>query len=410
MEIRKVFSSVFSYTLYQAFNYITPVLLMPFIIKTVGIENFGISNYILSCFIVLKIIADFGYNISAIKLIVEAGENEQQRNVIFSRIFFTKVYLLILLFLLVLLFTSLNSKSHYNSAVILTFSVVIGQTMIPLWFFQAMQKVVIITFISFFVKVIYVLIVIFFLRKPSDYIYINFYLGFSDLLIAVIAYVYLFKYYSLKLKIISAADFIYELKINRQFALSNILIAVLFAIPLTILGQLADKFVIGFYGVAEKILQIFRTSASILHTGIFSRVIKLYHADKAALKIFFKQFHTISIAFYLLLAIMVYFFPEQLIRLIIGSTEMSSISVNSLKILSIAPLIAALQIMPGQLLIIKNQQKKYLQSVFYSVILGVFTTFFLIKIGGYVGAAISYVLIELTLLFYLNYYNRHFKG
>lgn len=410
MEIRKVFSSVFSYTLYQAFNYITPVLLMPFIIKTVGIENFGISNYILSCFIVLKIIADFGYNISAIKLIVEAGENEQQRNVIFSRIFFTKVYLLILLFLLVLLFTSLNSKSHYNSAVILTFSVVVGQTMIPLWFFQAMQKVFIITFISFFVKVIYVFIVIFFLRKPADYIYINFYLGFSDLLIALIAYVYLFNHYSLKWKIISAADFIQELKINRQFALSNILIAVLFAIPLTILGQLADKLVIGFYGVAEKILQIFRTSASILHTGIFSRVIKLYHADKAALKIFFKQFHKISIAFYLLLAILVYFFPELLIRLIIGSTEMSSISVNSLKILSIAPLIAALQIMPGQLLIIKNQQKKYLQSVFYSVIVGVFTTFFLIKIGGYVGAAISYVLIELTLLFYLNYYNRHFKG
>lgn len=98
MAFAKVVKNFLSISLIQAINYLIPLFILPYLVKVVGIANFGISNYVLSLFIALKVIIDYGYNISGVKDIAEAKQKNSSISIIFSKVFFSKLYLLLIAF------------------------------------------------------------------------------------------------------------------------------------------------------------------------------------------------------------------------------------------------------------------------------------------------------------------------
>jgi PST family polysaccharide transporter len=59
MAFAKVAKNFLSISLLQAINYLLPIIILPYLVKVVGVANFGISNYILTLFITIKILIDY---------------------------------------------------------------------------------------------------------------------------------------------------------------------------------------------------------------------------------------------------------------------------------------------------------------------------------------------------------------
>ncbi len=402
MAFAKVAKNFFSISLLQGINYLIPLFILPYLIKVVGVANFGISNYILTVFITIKILVDYGYNISGVKAIAEFKQDAKQLNTIFSKIFFTKLYLLfiasVLLIIVVLIVPMLYKQS---TLLLLSFIVVVGQSIMPLWFYQAMEKSEILVVFSLLTRAFFLFQIFNYIKAPEDYIYINFFLGVADVALSLCSLAYIFFKYKIKLRVLSFLDFKNELQQNFVFARSNIYVTLSLTLPFTILGFFATNIILGYYGIADKIIQVFRTSASILHSATFSRAIQIYNESFATFRAFIRKLYALLLIFYIGLFLVCLIYPNSIIALITNSPIVHNETVLALRILSSVPLIAALELLPTHLLLIQQKQKKYAKILFLSMLFSGFISTFMCFWLDFIGAAIAYLLVEIFILFFI---------
>ena len=379
----------------QAINYLIPLFILPYLIEVVGVANFGISNYILTVFITIKILVDYGYNISGVKAIAEFKHDAKQLNAIFSKIFFTKLYLLFIASIfLIIIVVSVPALYKQSTLLLFSFVVVVGQSIMPVWFYQAMEKSEILVVFSLLTRVIYLFQIFNYIKTPEDYIYINLFLGVADIALSLCKY-------KIKLQVLNFLNFKNELQQNFVFARSNIYVTLALTLPFTILGFLATNIILGYYGIADKIIQVLRTSASILHSATFPKAIQLYNQSFPTFKAFVRKLYVLLILFYIVLFLVCLFFASFIIGFITNSTIVHDETILVLRILSIIPLIAALDLLPTHLLLIQQKQKKYAEILFLSMLFSGCISILMFYWLHFVGTAIAYLLVEVFILFFL---------
>jgi polysaccharide transporter, PST family len=402
MAFAKVAKNFLSISLLQAINYLLPLIILPYLVKVVGVANFGISNYILTLFITIKILIDYGYNISGVKSIAEFKHHGKKLDRIFSNIFFTKLYLLfIVCTLLVIAVATIPSLNKHSTFILFSFFVVIGQSIMPVWFYQAMEKSEILVVFSILTRAVYLFQIFTYIKTEDDYIYINFFLGIADIALSVCSLLYIFFVFKIKLSVLSLSQFKAELKQNFVFARGNIYVTLSLTLPFTVLGFFASNIILGYYGIADKIIQVLRTSASILHSATFPRAIQLYNQSFTTFKVFARKLYLLLIFSYSILFLGCLFFPSFIIGFIINSSIVHVETILVLRILSFIPLIAALDLLPTHLLLIQQKQKKYTQILFLSMLFSGCISFIMFYWLHFVGTAIAYLLVELFILFFL---------
>ena len=62
---KNVFKNFCSLSVLQGFNYILPLLVLPYLIRTVGLNYFGVLMFSQSIINYFIIIVDYGFNLSA---------------------------------------------------------------------------------------------------------------------------------------------------------------------------------------------------------------------------------------------------------------------------------------------------------------------------------------------------------
>lgn len=94
------FNNVFSLGLIQVANLLLPIITIPYLLRVIGIENYGLLAFAGSLISYLMIFVDFGFNISATKHISINRFDTVELNKIFNSVYIIKLILLILSFLL----------------------------------------------------------------------------------------------------------------------------------------------------------------------------------------------------------------------------------------------------------------------------------------------------------------------
>ena len=125
----------------QASNYLFPLITLPYIVRVLGPEKYGLVNFAAAFIGYLVTISDYGFNLSATKEISINRDNKTDINKIFSSVIFTKVFLgflsVVFLVAIVHLFNIFykNEELYY-----ITFGIVVGNILFPQWFFQGVEK------------------------------------------------------------------------------------------------------------------------------------------------------------------------------------------------------------------------------------------------------------------------------
>lgn len=402
MHFKRLAGNFLSLTFLQAINYLLPVLLLPFLISRVGITNYGITSYMLTVLMPIKIIVDYGYNISGLKETALNKSDKYKLSDIVSRIFFTKVYLLTaVIVLLVIIISLLPQAFQYKNLIGYTLLVAIGQSMLPLWFFQALEITYLALWFSVVTRIIYLLGIFNLIKKPEDFVLINGCLGICDILLSVFCFFYIFKIKHIKLRVIKWNEFKQEIRDNFYLAKTNILVMASLNTPYIFLGIFADKTVLGYYSIADKILQVIRTSVSILYASVLPRIINLYNESKTKLYHFIIRFHWLIIIVYLAAFLFCFLLPEKIIQIITNSKTPNIQTIIAIKILAIIPLFNSLYIIPSQLLVIEDRNRTYASILLKVVLIGFIISITLVLWLGYLGSAISAVLIESIIFLFM---------
>ena len=90
---KQIASNYIALLLIQVTNVILPLITLPYLVRTLGSEKYGLVMIAHSLIIFLTIIADFGFNISATRKVSLLRENKDKLSQYYWNVFFYKVYI-----------------------------------------------------------------------------------------------------------------------------------------------------------------------------------------------------------------------------------------------------------------------------------------------------------------------------
>lgn len=353
----------------QAFNLVTPLLVMPYIITVCGIENYGKISVALAFSFFMLVFIDYGSEIVSVREVSLNRANPQKVSQIFLSTQAAKILMLLLMIVLcLLLFITVPYFRRDYLLYVLSLTILLGQVINPVWLLQGLEKYSIITLINISSKLIYAFLVLLFVKTKSDFIYVNLYWGIGMTVSHFAVLIYLHQVYRFRFSKRTFAEGIQYLKRNFKLFISQVSTSLQLYFPLMLIGWFGSNLLAGQFKIVEQIIVIFRTYLLLFFNFLYPKIcFKLQEGMKKTIR-FWSIANGANLAFLLFLMLLVFIFRVDIIRHF--SDENETHLIKLLVIALLIPLVQAIQIPLKQLVLALEHTHYYvIASVFQTILM-----------------------------------------
>ena len=416
---KRLISNFFSLSVLQGANYILPLITLPYLVRVLGVEYFGLLAFAMAIITYFLIITDYGFNLTATREISINRDNKEKLIEIFSSVMSVKLLLMFISFgLLIVIVFSFEKFTKDWLIYFTTFGIVVGQVLFPVWFFQGIEKMKYITYLNILSKVIFTVAIFIFVEEESDFYLVPLLnsMGFIvsgiwSLIIIKREFDISFKFQSLnvlKIKFIEGwYIFLSQIKIS-LFSNTNIIILGLLAGNNAVgyfVGLLAGNNAVGYFVAAEKLIRSLSSLQVPITQSLFPYISKNIRINKLNTINQILKISKIGTFIYIIIMFFVFIYSEEIILLIFGEAMIESVLV--LKILLFLPLSIFLNNMFGtQILLNLGKDKLFFKILLLTAILNIIILIPLTNELSYIGTAISVLISEIFLLLGMYFFAR----
>lgn len=380
----KVLASNFGYMmLLQIAGYIFPLITIPYVARTVGVEGVGKIAVAAAVVMWFQTITDWGFNYTATRDVANNRNNQGELSKILTNVFWSKILLMIVSFLMLNLAIIIFPYFKTNSAILyLTFLIVPGNVLYFEWMFQGLERMKYITLLQLVSKLMFVVLVFCFINSSEDFIYYPLFMGCGYIVIGLISiYIVNFKW-RIKINLPDFSGIKYSIKNSSSVFLSNFSPNLYTTFSSVLLGGVSQS-----SGVANGILdagykfagvaQQFMVVVSRVFFPFLSRKLN-YHNGYAIISVITSLLFTIALFFFSPLIINFFYTPDFLD------------AINVLRIFSFSVFFNTLSNVYGVNYLVAKGHDVLLRNItlifsFIGMVLAVPLVYF----NGYIGAAIA---------------------
>lgn len=395
---RRLLSNFMSLSVLQGANYVLPLITLPYLVRVLGPEKYGLIAFAQAFIQYFNILTDYGFNLSATREISIHRNNAQKVSEIFSSVMIIKFCLLVLSFVImsILVFSFWKFRQDWL-IYYLTFGMVVGQVLFPVWFFQGMERMKYITFLNITAKLIFTFAIFVFIHQASDYIYVPLLNLFGYLVAGALALWIVFRGFKVGFKVPSYSSLIHQLKEGWYIFISQVAISGYNSSRLFAVGLFTDNTITGYYAIAEKLMNVVITFplASLLQS-LYPRLTKIYSENKERAIRLMNKFQSITTIAYLIGLPVLYFLAPWVIKII--SDEPYPETILSFRLLLLAVFFISANAFRVHFLLISGKDDVYLKIHTIMGIGGLILIFLMTYFFSFVGTCISIIIIELIVL------------
>jgi len=298
----------------QIVSYMLPLISLPYLSRVLGAANFGLVFFAFAFMQYFIMLTDFGFGLSAVREIAVNRHNKNNLSNIFSSVMFIKLILLIISALILILMILLIPKLRENSLLfIISFPMVIGNALYPVWFFQGMERMKYITFLNILSKLIFLVLIFIFVKKESDYILAPLLNSAGFLVSGAIGLYFALKQLGAELYLPKLHSIKKQFKYSSQFFLSRVSVSAYTNTNTFCLGLTGSNIMTAYYIAAEKIYNAVNGLAYPVNGALYPFI-----AKNRDIKTYKKIFTAACLVNFCICAF-IFIFAQQFINIFFGS-------------------------------------------------------------------------------------------
>ena len=386
---RVIIKNFISLSLINFVDLIITLLIITYLITTVGETNYGIYVFAYSFIFYFRNISQYGFSLSAVKRIALIRDDKSEVNQVFNEVLSTRLILTIFVIILIVILVLIFPKLYEHKTVFWFISLIIlGECFTPIWYFQGIEKMEFATIINVISKLTFIIFIYSFVKAPEDYIFIGLYQAIGFLIAGLISMFYIIKVAKINIKIVNWKI----IKINLKESFSSFLI-----LTVPTLYSNTSIFLLGIYTpyrnvtileAGTKISSIFSTLTTIV-TKVFYPFLNRNKEKK-------KLITRIQIVLGLFSTILMYISAPLLVKFWFKSNDISEEILIVVKLLSLSPFLFSIIYAFGiNGLLIENRENVFLKATAIASIIGLILAVIVIPKNNYIGAAIVIIISRL---------------
>ena len=164
-----LFKNLLSLSAIKGFDYVVPLILIPFLFRTLGVEMFGLVYFAQAFIGYFMAFTQFGFNFYTTHYIASNISDAQKTREAFWSVVFAKLAFAAAAFAAMAAIVFRFETFHAHREVyFLYFGIVVGEALFPSWFFQAVEKMKFITYITLSARTLTMVPMFFVVRGPED--------------------------------------------------------------------------------------------------------------------------------------------------------------------------------------------------------------------------------------------------
>jgi len=400
---RTQIENLLSLIVIQVLNTLIPFFLFPYLVKTLGQVQYGQAAFVVSLINFLQIIVDFGFNYTGTRL-VALSKTTEERSEIFYGIFIIKL-VLYLICIAILALTALfiaKVKAMFGLFLIAS-ALLLGNVVFPVWFFQGMEKMKIISAVNFFIRIASLILIIVFVKSPQHterYIIIN---SFSNLLPGLFCFFYCSYLFKLVFKVPSVNKIRMIFHDGKDLFLSNLIIGGYSSIRIFVVGLFTTSELLGVYSILERIYFIIQTFPLVSFLqATYPKLVKNINTNRARVINFMRK-ATYYFLLYFIVAVTVFIVVQKWILNNLLNVKLPQNHLLLSVVLGVTLILVNYNAFKLEFLLISGNDKLYRIIHFFTGIVGAVSLLLFTYQWGIIGCACSVLLTQISIVIYTVY-------
>lgn len=401
-----LFENLLSLTSLQAVNYIIPIITLPYLVRVLGPEKYGLLAFAQAFCYYFILITDYGFNLSATRDISINRDDILKVSKIFISVFTVKSLLLLFSsFFFLMMVLSIKKFSNEKLVYIYTFLMVIGNFFSPVWLYQGLQKMKYITVINIVIKTLFIIPIFVFIHSKEDYLYYAIFHSSGYLISGIICFVLSYKLVKIKLMIPSYNEIKQQFIDGWHFYISTLSISIYTISNTFILGFFTSNSIVGYYSASEKIMKAFMGIMNPISQALYPHI--SYYVSQSrdkALNFIRKVFYLMGLST-LLFSSVTFIFADLIVYYILGNQYYRSVIL--LRILAFLPFIISLSNVAGIQTMLNFKMEKIFSRILMiasclSIVLSLFLVHYFSDIGIAISTLATEIFVTISMFLYLN--------
>lgn len=379
-DFRTLAENILSLGILQLVNLLMPIVVLPYLLKTIGFNNYGIIVIAASLVMYFQTLTDYSFAISGTRDVAVFRESKKKLDLIFSKVMTVKLIFLVLSFITIsLLVFTVPKFSIHKDIVFLSTGVLVGNVLFPDWFFQGIEKMKFITIINASVKILFTILIFVFIKNKHDFWIYPLLQSLGYIVSGIIALGVVLFHYKIKFYLVKKKKIIQTIRENFPIFINQFMPVLYNNTSSFLLGLMVSNTAAGVFDSLKKIIDM-----AIMLIGVVSRVFFPFLNRQRG---FFPKYKKMLLSMAGLSSLIILVFSDYIL-------DYFSIEYDyALFVLGILCLgiigIAIYNIFGTNYLIVLRKDKLVMKNTFYVSLLGFFISFPLIYYFNIIGGAVS---------------------
>ena len=400
---RQLLENVLSLSLVQGTNLLLPLITLPYLVRVLGADKYGLIAFAQAFTQYFVVITEYGFVHTAPRRVSVHRDNDVVLHEIFNSIMIIKILLLLASFIICFLIIICTPRFRYDANIYaISFLIVLGNVLFPVWFFQGMEKMKYITLLNLISKIFFTISIFVLIKNTSDYIYVPLLNSLGLILTGVISFFIITQKMDIKLKIPSKQYVFEELKEGWHVFLGMFSVNLFSSTNVVILGIFANNTIVGYFKAGDTLIRSVIGLLQPINNALYPHISRLAISSKEQATNLIRKLLLGYGSLSFFISFILFFFATDIVHIAFGRQYTETITV--VKILSPLPLIIGINSILGlQGLLAFGYNKLFSRTVMFSAILNLLLAFVLTPLYKHIGISYSLLFTEIFTLIFVSY-------